>query len=46
MTSRDCLLYARGAVHTLWRRDDPLPSGPFRIAATRQAAGRSGGPTR
>jgi predicted ATP-grasp superfamily ATP-dependent carboligase len=25
----DCLAYARGAVHTLWRRDDPMPAVRF-----------------
>jgi predicted ATP-grasp superfamily ATP-dependent carboligase len=25
----DCLAYARGAIHTLWRRDDPMPAVRF-----------------
>jgi predicted ATP-grasp superfamily ATP-dependent carboligase len=25
----DCLSYSRGAVHTLWRRDDPMPAVRF-----------------
>lgn len=33
----DCLLYARGAVHTLWRRNDPLPTIRFASRLGRQA---------
>ena len=36
----DCLLYARGAVHTLWRRDDPFPAVRFATRLARGAEGR------
>ena len=36
----DCFLYARGAVHTLWRRDDPLPAVRFGTRLLREAVSR------
>ena len=36
----DCFLYARGAVHTLWRRDDPLPTVRFGTRLIREAVSR------
>jgi predicted ATP-grasp superfamily ATP-dependent carboligase len=33
----DCFSYGRGAVHTLWRRDDPLPTVRFVTRLARRA---------
>ena len=36
----DCLSYSRGAVHTLWRRDDPMPAARFGARLAREIIGK------
>jgi predicted ATP-grasp superfamily ATP-dependent carboligase len=37
----DCISYSRGAVHTLWRRDDPMPTVRFAQRFVKELAGRA-----
>jgi len=38
----DCLSYSHGAVHTLWRRDDPMPTVRFGTRLTKEILGKLG----
>lgn len=38
----DCLSYSRGAVHTLWRRNDPMPAVRFGASMAKEILGRVG----
>jgi predicted ATP-grasp superfamily ATP-dependent carboligase len=38
----DCLSYAPGAVHTLWRTDDPIPAARLGVQVAHQAIAKAG----